>query len=147
MAQDPVAVRWGWLKGMYIYTIVGAGGVGLGILVMPKATISLFGLPSQDPLTFGITGSVYLAFALLSILGLRSPLRFAPVLLLQLTYKTVWLAAVIVPELLARAFPGHAVLICLIYLTYIVGDLVALPFSYVCGTRSVNERHVLPGLT
>jgi hypothetical protein len=90
---------------------------------------------------------VLLAFALLSILGLRSPLKFAPILLLQLTYKTVWLAAVIVPELIARAFPGHAILVCLIYLTYIVGDLVALPFSYVLGTRLVNERHVLPGLT
>ncbi len=29
-------VRWGWLKGMYIYTIVGAGRFGLGIIFVPK---------------------------------------------------------------------------------------------------------------
>ena len=28
-------IRYGWLKAMYIYTIVGAGGFGLGIIVMP----------------------------------------------------------------------------------------------------------------
>jgi molybdopterin-binding protein len=32
MSKD-INVRWGWLKGMYIYTIVGAGGVGLGIIL------------------------------------------------------------------------------------------------------------------
>jgi len=43
-------VRWGWLKGMYIYTIIGAGGVGLGIVVMPDGMRSIFGFPSQDPI-------------------------------------------------------------------------------------------------
>lgn len=27
MSQE-LKVRWGWLKGMYIYTIIGAGGLG-----------------------------------------------------------------------------------------------------------------------
>jgi len=31
-------IRYGWLKAMYIYTIVGAGGFGLGIIVMPTIT-------------------------------------------------------------------------------------------------------------
>ena len=67
-------VRWGWLKGMYIYTIVGAGGFGLGIIFAPNVMRTMFSMPSQDPIVLGITGSVYLSFALLSILGLRSPL-------------------------------------------------------------------------
>lgn len=79
-------IRWGWLKGLYIYTIIGAGGFGLGIIFMPSVVESLFGFPHQDRIiSFGVTGSVYISFALLSILGLRSPLKFAPVLLLQLT--------------------------------------------------------------
>jgi hypothetical protein len=131
------AVRWGWLRGMYVYTIVGAGGVGLGILLAPKAIISLFGLPSQEPITFGITGSVYLAFALLSVLGLRSPLEFAPILLLQLTYKTAWLIGVIIPALIAGTFPGIT-LVVVIYLTYIAGDLIAIPFSRVLGVGRVR---------
>jgi hypothetical protein len=134
MAQD-AAVRWGWLKGMYIYTIVGAGGFGLGIIVMPKVMISVFAWPSQDPIVFGITGSVYLAFALLSVLGLKSPLKFSPLLLLQLIYKAIWLVGVIIPKLIAGALPGSAILITFIYLTYVVGDLVAIPRSYVFGIK------------
>jgi len=124
-------VRWGWLKGMYIYTIVGAGGFGLGMMIMPEFMQSSFGWPSQDPIVLGICGSVYFAFALLSILGLRSPLKFAPILLLQLSYKVVWFIGVILPILFAGKFPSYALLYVFIFATYIIGDLIAIPFSYV----------------
>jgi hypothetical protein len=123
MAQSN-AIHWGWLKGMYIYTILGAGGFGLGILVMPKTMITVFSWPSQDPIVFGITGSVYLAFALLSILGLRSPLKFSPILLLQLTYKSIWMIGVILPAFITGTFPSSAVLPVVIFMSYILGDLV-----------------------
>lgn len=35
-------IRWAWLKGMYIYTIVGAGGFGLGIIFIPGFMRSFF---------------------------------------------------------------------------------------------------------
>jgi hypothetical protein len=124
-------VRWGWLKGMYIYTIVGAGGLGLGIITMPDAIRTIFGWPGQDPIVLGVTGSVYLSFALLSILGLRSPLKFAPVLLLQLSYKIVWFIGVILPIVVTAKFPSYAILQVVIFATYIIGDLIAIPFSYV----------------
>ena len=130
MSQDN-KVRWGWLKGMYIYTIVGAGGFGLGIITMPDAIRTMFGWPDQDPIVLGITGSVYLSFALLSILGLRSPLKFAPVLLLQLSYKLVWFIGVILPIVMTAKFPSYAILQVVIFATYIIGDLIAIPFSYV----------------
>ena len=129
-------VRWGWLKGMYIYTIVSAGGFGLGVIIMPDVMRSIFGWPSQDPIVFGVTGSVYLAFALLSILGLRSPLKFAPVLLLQLTYKVVWFIGVILPILVTARFPTYAIMYVVIFATYIIGDLIAIPFSYVFAKQS-----------
>ena len=130
MSQDK-NVRWGWLKGMYIYTIVGAGGFGLGIITMPDVMRSMFGWPAQDPIVLGITGSVYLSFALLSILGLRSPLKFAPILLLQLSYKVVWFIGVIFPIVVTAKFPSYAILYVVIFATYIIGDLIAIPFSYV----------------
>jgi hypothetical protein len=130
MSKD-INVRWGWLKGMYIYTIVGAGGFGMGIIVMPDVMCSIFGLPGQEPIFFGINGSVYLSFALLSILGLRAPLKFAPTLLLQLAYKAIWFIGVILPMLLAGKFPAYGILMVVIYATYIIGDLIAIPFSYV----------------
>jgi len=130
MSQDN-KVRWGWLKGMYIYTIVGAGGFGLGIITMPDAIRTIFDWPDQDPIVLGVTGSVYLSFALLSILGLRSPLKFSPVLLLQLSYKLVWFIGVILPLVMTAKFPSYAILYVVIFATYIIGDLIAIPFSYV----------------
>jgi len=130
MSQDN-NVRWGWLKGMYIFTIIHAGGSGLGIILIPSVIRSIFGWPSQDPIVFGICGSVWVAFGLLSILGLRSPLKFSPVLLLQLTYKVVWFIGVILPVLIVGKFPAHATAYVLFFAVYIIGDLIAIPFSYV----------------
>ncbi|MFO7667730.1 MAG: hypothetical protein R6V76_14000 [Desulfobacterales bacterium] len=130
MSKD-INVRWGWLKGMYIYTILGAGGFGLGVIVMPDVMRSIFGWPEQDAIVFGVTGSVYLSFALLSILGLRSPLKFAPVLLLQLSYKVVWFIGVVLPLLVVGKFPMYGILHVVIFATYIIGDFIAIPFSYV----------------
>jgi len=136
MTKD-INFRLGWLKGMYIYTIVGAGGFGLGIIAIPDVMRSIFGWPEQNQIiSFGVTGSVYLSFALLSILGLRSPLKFAPLLLLQLTYKVVWFVGVIFPLLLTGKFPTYAILFTAIYVSYIIGDLIAIPFSYVFAKQS-----------
>ena len=132
-----IKVRWGWIKFMYIYTIVGAGGVGLGIILIPDVMRSIFGLPNSDQISaFGVTGIVYLAFALLSILGLRSPLKFTPILLLQLTYKSVWFIGVVIPLLLMVKYPAYAILFAVIYVSYIIGDLIAIPFSYVIAKQS-----------
>lgn len=130
-------VHWAWLKGMYIYTIFGAGCFGLGILLAPEFVRSTLGLPQQERvISFGVVGSVYFSFALLSLLGLRSPLKYAPVLFLQLCYKSVWLVTVIVPLVLAGTFPGYAILPAVIYVTYIIGDLKAIPFSYLFTAES-----------
>ena len=131
-----IKVRMNWLKGMYIYTIVGAGGFGLGILAVPEVMKSVFGWPITDPIPLGITGSVYVAFAILSILGLRSPLKFVPVLLLQLCYKSVWFLGVILPLAASGQFPTYAILHVTIFATYIIGDIIAIPFSYVFAKQS-----------
>ncbi len=129
-------VRWRWLKGMYIFTIIHAGGSGLGIILCPSAMQSFFGWPSQDPIVFGICGSVWVAFGLLSILGLRSPLKFSPILLLQLTYKVVWAIGVFSPLLIAGKFPAYAMGYVVFFAIYIIGDLIAIPFSYVFAKQS-----------
>ena len=135
MSKD-VKIRWGWLKGMYLYTIVGAGGFGLGMLVFPEVIKSAFRWPVNEPLAFGVIGSVYAAFGLLSLLGLRSPLKFAPLLLLQLCYKSVWFIGVLVPLLITARFPAYGITLLIIFATYIIGDLIAIPFSYVFAKES-----------
>lgn len=124
-------VRWGWLKGMYIFTIIHAGGSGLGIILIPSIVRSIFGWPSQDPIVFGICGSVWVAFGLLSILGLRSPLKFSPILLLQLSYKVVWFIGVLLPVLITGKFQVYMIAYVVFFSVYIIGDLIAIPFSYV----------------
>jgi len=129
--SEEFKIRRGWLIGMYILTIIQAGGSGLGMILIPDTLRSIFGWPGQDPIIFGICGSVWLAFALLSILGLRSLLKFSPLLLLQLCYKVIWFIGVILPILIAGTFPSYAVAYVVFFAIYIIGDLIAIPFSYV----------------
>ena len=133
-------VRWGWLKGMYIYTIVVAGTSGLGYIVMPGTMQSILGMPIQDPMVFGLTGSVFLSFALLSILGLRSPLKFTPILLLQLSYKVLWLIGVILPALITGKLQTYALMQCALFATFVIGYLIAIPFSYVFAKETRAQK-------
>ena len=123
-------IRLGWIKFMYIYTIIGAGLFGLGMILIPDYLRSLINWPAGEPIVFGIAGSLFLSLGIMSILGLWSPLKFVPILLLQLCYKTIWFLGVVLPMLLAGKFPSYAVPIALFWLTYIVGDLIAIPFRY-----------------
>ena len=143
MSND-INIRWGWLKFMYWYTIVGAGGFGLGIIAFPNTMRSVFSWPNQDPIVFGITGSVYLAFGILSILGLRSPLKFVPILLLQLSYKTIWFIGIVLPMLLSGKFMAYGLLHVTIFASYIIGDLIAIPFSYVFAKQSDAKVNIPP---
>lgn len=138
--SEPFMVRRGWMRSMYLYTIVGAGGFGLGILVMPELMKATFRWPGGDPIPLGITGSVYVAFGVLSALGLRDPLKFAPVLLLQLCYKSVWFLAVVLPLAVRGRFPDHAVVTAVIFATYIIGDLIAIPFRYLLARGSGSQQ-------
>ena len=130
MTKD-TKIRWGWIKGMYIYTIVVAGLFGLGMIVAPEMIKSKFTWPVEEPVAFGIIGSIYVACGLLSILGLRSPLKFTPILFLQLCYKTIWFIGVVFPLWATGHFPSYAIPTVIIFATFIVGDLIAIPFSYV----------------
>jgi len=135
MSKD-YRIRWGWLKGMYIYTIISVGLLGLGIIVMPEKIKSLLGWPVEEPIVFGIVGSIYLSMGLLSIFGLRSPLKFVSVLLLQLFYKSIWFVGVLLPLIVTNKFPSFAIPMTIIFSTYIIGDLIAIPFSYIFAKES-----------
>jgi hypothetical protein len=92
--------------------------------------------PVEKPTSFGIAGSVYVAFGFLSIPGLRSPLRFVPVLLMQLCCKLVWLIGVSVPLLDSAHFPSCAIPMVIIFFTFLTGDFIAIPFPSVFSRSS-----------
>ena len=124
-----IKVRYNWLRFMYVYTIVVAGSIGLGCLVAPSM-LNLLGFPAQEPVWAGVGYTVLLAFAIVSILGLRAPLRFSPVLLLSLAYKVTWFIAILVPLLIAGRLPSYAMSTGILFATFVVGDLIATPFRY-----------------
>jgi hypothetical protein len=127
---DRSAIRWGWLKAMYIYTVVGAGGFGLAMLVSPSAVQTALRFPAQDPAVFKLYGCVLLAAGLIAIPALRFPLKFVPLLLLQLIYKPIWIILVALPLFLKGQFPLYVVALTVIFSIYIIGDLIAIPFPY-----------------
>jgi hypothetical protein len=108
------------------------------MIVIPEVIKSILNWPVEEPIAFGIIGSIYLSSALLSILGLRSPLKFVPVLLLQLCYKLIWFIGVVLPLLVNAKFPSYAIPTAIIFVTFIIGDLIAIPFSYLF-TKESNQ--------
>ena len=130
MSQEK-KIRMGWIKGMYIYTILGAGLSGVVMIFAPSLSQRLFGMGEQDPIFFGIAASIWFAFGLMSIFGLKSPLKFLPVLCMQLTYKSAWIVGVIFPLIVTGKLPDYAGLIIVVMVSYIIGDLIAIPFHYV----------------
>ena len=76
------------LRAMYLLIVV-----GLGIVIWP-------GVIHHDKpwgLMQGVVNCMLASFSLLSLLGLRYPLQMLPLLLWELTWKTIWLLVVALP--------------------------------------------------
>jgi hypothetical protein len=52
--ENNSSVRWGWLKAMYVYTVFGAGGFGLAMLLIPGTLQAGLRFPPQDPVVLGL---------------------------------------------------------------------------------------------
>jgi len=117
------------LKIMYILTIVLAGGIGLMMLISPSFAMALFSQPAQDLYLYGIAAAVWTAFGLLAILGLRDPIRYMPILLFQFIYKLIWLFAVFIPNVVVDGVRFDTITVLLVFLLFIVGDFLTLPFK------------------
>jgi len=129
MSED-INVRWGFLKFMYAYAGISVAGFGLMILIAPDLLNTLLGAPSIEPSIYGIVGSVWTALGLLCFLGIRDPLKFLPLLLFQVVYKSIWYLAVWLPLLIIGQFPVWGILTVSLFWTYIVGNIIAIPWSY-----------------
>ena len=123
-------IRWKWLKCMYAITIIGPGIWGFGTVFFPDLVNSLFKFPDQHHFLYGITGSMWMTFSVLSLFGIRNPLKFLPVLMFQLTYKVIWISCVVLPLLIKGQLSVYEVVFALSMAAFVVGDLIAIPFSY-----------------
>jgi hypothetical protein len=88
------------LKLVYIANIIVAGWIGITSLFFPKiSSATIFQNAYQTTDIIRLVGCLWLAIAILSVLGLWRPLTFSPVLLLQLIYKGSWLLIVAIPAI------------------------------------------------
>jgi len=126
------------MKVMYLLTILVAGGFGAMFLIAPDQAMDMMGFPEPEPIMVGVAASVFLAFGLLSVLGLMAPLKFCPVLMLQLVYKSTWFIAVILPLVLTDELPEYAWMTIGIFAMFVIGDLIALPFRYLLDRSEVR---------
>ncbi len=71
-------------------------GVGLAIVKWP-----LLFQASSLPVMDGVVTCLLTAMSLLAFLGLRYPARMLPILLLEVAWKVIWIAAVAIPYLVS----------------------------------------------
>jgi hypothetical protein len=116
------------LRLMYVLTIATAGSIGIGILVASDVTQWIFGIDCPRIMS-GLIGSVFLAFALVSVLGLKDPMKFAPLLLMQLLYKSAWLCFVALPLLITGRVSVDVIPVIAVFVAAVIGDLIAIPFG------------------
>jgi hypothetical protein len=67
--------------------------VGLGFVIWP----GIIHHTSAWALRYGDTSSLLAGVSVLAVLGLRYPLKMLPLLLFELTWKSIWLIAIALP--------------------------------------------------
>ena len=72
-------------------------GVGLAIVKWPILVQNAPSLPVFE----GVVSCLLTAMSLLAFLGLRYPIRMLPILLFEVIWKVIWIAAVALPHLVA----------------------------------------------
>jgi hypothetical protein len=83
--------------------------------------------------------SVWAAFSVLAGIGLFHPLRMLPIVLLEITYKLIWLVVVGFPLLRAGTLDGRAEEMMFSF-ALVVLPIVATPWGYVFRTYLRREE-------
>lgn len=89
MTPDVSPLRLWIMRAMYLVMALGIGVTFWPLIAAHKPTTSLM---------TGVAWSLIAMTGLLAAAGLRHPLRMLPVLLLELGWKTIWLAAFALPR-------------------------------------------------
>lgn len=120
-----------WMRAMYLIAIVGAGAVGLTMLSAPRlASQYVFLGSTQVDDYLRILAALWLALGVASVLGLLQPMKFSIVFLIQLTYKSTWLAGVAIPSIVSGNREPGLILLTILFALWVVGLLFAAPFQY-----------------
>ncbi len=100
-------------------------GGGLALVKWP-----LLGDAHTMPLYEGVTLSLLTAMSLLALVGLRHPVKMLPVLLLEVTWKLIWLGLVALPASRAGGL-DPAMSEILVNCSFVVVIIVVVPWRHV----------------
>jgi hypothetical protein len=119
-----------WIRFMFAVQIIIGLGLGFAFLIGRQTTYSYFGFPTEELYGVTIGASVLVAYGIFGIIGMWFPVKFSPILLMQAMEKTIWLLAVVVPQLVVGPLPAFVVSQVAIYIPLIIGDLIAVPWKH-----------------
>ena len=89
----------------------------------------------------GVAFSFWAAFSTLAILGILHPLKMIPLLLVQISYKLIWLIIVAFPLWSANHLTGSSAQgLTEVNLKSIVIDLLVIPWSYVFKNYILKQK-------
>jgi hypothetical protein len=100
-------------------------GVGLAIVKWPVLVQNVSALPVLD----GVVVCLLTAMSLLAFLGLRYPVTLLPILLFEVIWKVIWIAAVALPLLVdgdIDAATGEVLFNC----SFVVIIIAVIPWRY-----------------
>lgn len=125
-----------WMRVMYLIAIVGAGAVGLTMLLAPRlASQYIFAGATQVDNYLRILAALWLALGITSVLGLFQPVKFSIVFLIQLMYKLIWLIGVAIPSIVSGSREPGLLFLTTLFASWVVGLLFATPFQYLLKHR------------
>jgi hypothetical protein len=101
-------------------------GVGLAIVKWPILVQNAASLPVFE----GVVACLLTGMSLLAFLGLRYPVRMLPILLFEVTWKVIWIAAVALPHLVADDIDA-ATSAVLFNCSLVVIVIAVIPWPYV----------------
>jgi hypothetical protein len=119
------------LRLQYWHTALETIPLGLAIIFFPKQVAKAMRLGEQDQTVFGICGAIWLAFGLLATRGIRDPLKWSPLLVLQFTYKVLWFTMVLGLMAVRGEFDlAKAKGFMLGFAPFVAADIIAVPWKH-----------------
>ena len=128
------------LRLLYVANIIGAGIPGAITVFIPHLAQTYLFMHEQDPMVMSILGCFWLSVSLFSILGLRNPLAFSAVFLLQALYKSIWLVGFGVPAALSGNLA--AIYLSSFFIIEVVLFLSFTPYRYLLNMPQRTPRSV-----
>lgn len=117
------------LRILYAVAVVGAGAVGALTLFAPAlAGRYVFASETVVGPYLRILGALWLSLGFVAALGLVRPAQFVPLLLIQLVYKSAWLAAAAYPALLKGDRSPGLLFLTILFTLWVAALAALVPF-------------------